>query len=61
MTQHHNFGSCKLFSFAQLNGFLQQQTRFCFGAYYRDEVLKHPQLYTDSVGGDRNSGLSVNA
>jgi len=38
-----NNGSCKLFSFARLHGFSQQQTLHCFGAYYRDDVLKHPQ------------------
>ena len=38
-----NNGSCKLLSFARLHGFSQQQTLHCFGAYYRDDVLKHPQ------------------
>ncbi|MBI5430156.1 MAG: HopJ type III effector protein [Nitrosomonadales bacterium] len=37
-----NNGSCKLFSFASLHGLSQQQTLHCFGAYYRDDVLKHP-------------------
>jgi hypothetical protein len=37
-----NNGSCKLFAFARLHGLSQQQTLHCFGAYYRDEVLKHP-------------------
>lgn len=37
-----NNGSCKLFSFAHLQGLSQQQTLHCFGAYYRDDVLKHP-------------------
>lgn len=37
-----NNGSCKLFSFAKLQGLAQQQTLHCFGAYYRDDVLKHP-------------------
>lgn len=37
-----NNGSCKLFSFALLHGLSQQQTLNCFGAYYRDDVLKHP-------------------
>lgn len=37
-----NNGSCKLFSFALLHGLSQQQTLHCFGAYYRDDVLKHP-------------------
>lgn len=37
-----NSGSCKLFAFAQLNQLSEQQTLACFGAYYRDDVLKHP-------------------
>ncbi|MCK5813740.1 MAG: HopJ type III effector protein [Cocleimonas sp.] len=37
-----NSGSCKLFYFAQLQGLNQQQTLACFGSYYRDDVLKHP-------------------
>lgn len=40
--QGQNSGSCKLFAFAQLQGFSPQQTLACFGAYYRDDVLKHP-------------------
>jgi hypothetical protein len=38
-----NNGSCKLFSFARLHGLSQQQTLYCFGAYYRNDVLKHPE------------------
>lgn len=38
-----NSGSCKLFAFASLNGLSEQQTLACFGAYYRDDVLKHPE------------------
>ncbi len=41
-----NSGSCKLFSFGLLQGLSPQQTLSCFGAYYRDDVLKHP-LGTD--------------
>jgi len=40
--QGQNSGSCKLFAFAQLQGFTPQQTLACFGAYYRDDVLKNP-------------------
>ena len=40
--QGQNSGSCKLFAFAQLQGFSPQQTLACFGAYYRDDVLQHP-------------------
>ncbi len=38
-----NSGSCKLFAFAQLQGLSQEQTLACFGAYYWDDVLKHPE------------------
>lgn len=38
-----NSGSCKIFSFARLHGLTEQQTLHCFGAYYRDDVLKHPE------------------
>lgn len=41
--QGENNGSCKLFAFAQLQGLTPQQTLACFGAYYRDDVLKHPE------------------
>lgn len=40
--QGQNSGSCKLFAFAQLQGFSPQQTLACFGTYYRDDVLLHP-------------------
>lgn len=37
-----NSGSCKLFAFALIHELGEQQTLACFGAYYRDDVLKHP-------------------
>ncbi|MDD2701624.1 MAG: HopJ type III effector protein [Sideroxydans sp.] len=37
-----NNGSCKLFSFAKLNGLTPQQTLTCFGDYYRKDVLGNP-------------------
>jgi hypothetical protein len=37
-----NNGSCKLFAFARLHGLDQQQTLSCFGRYYRQDVLQHP-------------------
>jgi len=37
-----NAGSCKLFAFAQMQGFTTEQTLACFGAYYRHDVLKNP-------------------
>ena len=38
-----NNGSCKLFAFAKLQNLTPQETLACFGAYYRDDVLKHPE------------------
>ena len=38
-----NNGSCKLFAFAQLQNLTPQETLVCFGAYYRDDVLEHPE------------------
>ena len=37
-----NEGSCKIFAFAKLNGLDQDQTLACFGKYYREDVLQHP-------------------
>lgn len=38
-----NSGSCKLLAFARLQGLSPQKTLACFGRYYREDVLKHPQ------------------
>jgi len=38
-----NSGSCKVFAFATLQQLSQRQTLFCFGAYYRDDVLGNPK------------------
>ncbi|WP_354624942.1 HopJ type III effector protein [Psychromonas sp. MME2] len=38
-----NSGSCKLFSFAKLQGLNESQTLACFGHYYREHVLQHPE------------------
>lgn len=38
-----NEGSCKIFAFAQLNDLNEKETLACFGAYYREDVLKHPE------------------
>lgn len=38
-----NNGSCKVFSFAQLNNFNQSQTLTLFGDYYRIDVLGNPE------------------
>jgi len=37
-----NEGSCKIFAFAKLHNLTEQQTLHCFGHYYRDDVLTHP-------------------
>ena len=38
-----NEGSCKIFSFAKSHHLDQSQTLHCFGRYYRDDVLQHPE------------------
>ena len=38
-----NEGSCKIFSFAQLNQLSEAETLACFGDYYRKDVLEHPE------------------
>lgn len=37
-----NEGSCKIFAFGKLQGLTEQETLACFGRYYRDDVLAHP-------------------
>lgn len=37
-----NTGSCKIFAFARRTRLSEQQTLYCFGSFYRDDVLKHP-------------------
>ncbi len=37
-----NAGSCKIFAFAKLNKLTEAQTLACFGHYYREDVLQHP-------------------
>lgn len=38
-----NEGSCKIFSFALLHQLNKVQTLNCFGQYYREDVLEHPE------------------
>ena len=38
-----NEGSCKIFAFGKLNNLNEQQTLACFGSYYREDVLGHPE------------------
>ena len=37
-----NSGSCKLFSFAEIQNLSEAATLACFGAYYYEDVLKNP-------------------
>lgn len=37
-----NSGSCKIFSFARMQGLTESQTLSCFGDYYRKDVLQNP-------------------
>jgi hypothetical protein len=37
-----NAGSCKLLSFAKLQGLSETETLACFGKFYREDVLKNP-------------------
>lgn len=38
-----NEGSCKIFAFATLESLNKEETLACFGKYYREDVLQHPQ------------------
>ena len=38
-----NEGSCKILAFATLNDLSLDQTLACFGKYYREDVLQHPE------------------
>lgn len=38
-----NSGSCKVFSFAKLSGLNPQETLYCFGDFYRKDVLGNPE------------------
>ncbi|MGG5210246.1 HopJ type III effector protein [Chryseobacterium sp. MIQD13] len=38
-----NNGSCKVFSFAKLQGLSNEQTLPLFGEFYREDVLKNPE------------------
>jgi len=37
-----NGGSCKIFAFAKLQGLSVNETLACFGRFYREDVLQHP-------------------
>ncbi|MDT8371756.1 MAG: HopJ type III effector protein [Gammaproteobacteria bacterium] len=41
--ENQNNGSCKIFAFGLLNSLNEHQTLACFGSYYRDDVLAHPE------------------
>ena len=38
-----NEGSCKIFAFATTEGLSEFETLSCFGKYYREDVLQHPE------------------
>jgi hypothetical protein len=38
-----NEGSCKIFALGQLLGLSERQTLACFGKFYREDVLQHPE------------------
>ena len=38
-----NEGSCKIFAFAQLHKLTEAETLACFGRYYREDVMQHPE------------------
>ncbi len=38
-----NEGSCKLFAFGQLHGLSESEMLACFGDFYRQDVVKHPE------------------
>ena len=51
-----NQGSCKIFAFASINKLSKDQTLACFGHYYREDVLQHPEK--DDHGNIRTFMLS---
>ncbi len=38
-----NNGSCKIFAFGLLNNLSKEATLACFGRFYREDVLQHPE------------------
>jgi len=38
-----NEGSCKIFAFCKHHNLNKQQTLACFGRFYREDVLMHPE------------------
>lgn len=38
-----NQGSCKLLAFARLHNLSPSETLACFGRFYREDVLQHPE------------------
>jgi hypothetical protein len=38
-----NEGACKIFAFGKLHNLNEKQTLACFGKYYREDVLGHPE------------------
>ncbi len=40
---NENNGSCKIFAFGLLNALDKEATLACFGRFYREDVLLHPE------------------
>ena len=38
-----NAGSCRIFAFAKINGLNTSETLVCFGQYFREDVIAHPE------------------
>lgn len=38
-----NEGSCKIFAFGMLNDLSEAHTLYCFGSFYRKDVLRDPE------------------
>ena len=38
-----NSGSCKIYAFGQLHNLSKEETLACFGHYYHEDVLQHPE------------------
>lgn len=41
--ENQNNGSCKIFAFGLINSLTKQELLACFGSYYREDVLQHPE------------------
>lgn len=39
---NQNNGSCKIFSFAKKHQLSKEETLYCFGKFYTEDVIQHP-------------------